>query len=351
MEGTNPFMTAPVTVWYNKGFSNLYSVFDIIKKADSARQFRLICTHTSPEFVGFLTCDLAAIEPVMQEDVDYLHYCLEFCEREGVRLFVPGRRMAYLAHHQADFANIGVKMLVAADGATLDLLDSKAGLYQRLAPESIVPIPDYAIIQSIAEYDAAVATLRAKHETICVKPNTGVYGLGFHILANTGREIDRILNGGTRKIGQALFRALLAEAESFQPLMVMQYLEGPERSVDCLADHGTLLRWVVRLKPSRENGAQLLEDNPEISRMTANLTRLLGLHGLFNVQFKESGGVPYLLEINPRMSGGLPFACHSGFNFPYWLLKMALGECPPDNLPHPRTGGRVAQVMTGVALR
>jgi hypothetical protein len=55
-----------------------------------------------------------------------------------------------------------------------------------------------------------------------------------------------------------------------------------------------------------------------------------------------------LLEINPRMSGGIPYACHSGLNFPYWALKMALGECTPDDIPHPKTGIQVAQVMTGV---
>jgi carbamoylphosphate synthase large subunit len=341
-------MTAPVTVWFNKGFSNLYSVFELIKDADIANQFRLICTHTYPGFIGFLTCDMAEVEPIVNDNEEYLKYCLEFCERENVRIFVPGRRRSYLADHQEDFDNIGVKMIIAADTQTLHMLDSKAALYERLEPESIVSIPGYAMVDSLEEYDKAVEYLRTQHQTICVKPNTGVYGLGFRILTDNGKEIDRIMNGDSLKIGYTLYRSLLAESDSFRKLMVMQYLEGRERSVDCLAEHGTLLRSVVRLKSTRENGAQLLEDNPEITDMTAKITQILGLHGMYNVQFKDSDGVPYLLEINPRMSGGLPYACHSGLNFPYWALKMALNECDPDDIPHPQTGMKVAQITIGV---
>jgi hypothetical protein len=138
---------------------------------------------------------LAEVEPVVKDDADYLRYCLDFCLREDVRLFVPGRRMAQLASQQEAFSDIGVRMIVAADTATLRMLDSKAALYERLAAESVVSIPDYAVVHTLEEYDAAVQNLRAKHETICVKPNTGVYGLGFRILTENGREIDRILNG------------------------------------------------------------------------------------------------------------------------------------------------------------
>ncbi|MNE89089.1 carbamoyl phosphate synthase-like protein [compost metagenome] len=45
----------------------------------------------------------------------------------------------------------------------------------------------------------------------------------------------------------------------------------------------------------------------------------------YNIQMKYGGAVPKLLEINPRMSGGLHVSCLSGINFPYLAVKSALG--------------------------
>jgi carbamoylphosphate synthase large subunit len=47
---------------------------------------------------------------------------------------------------------------------------------------------------------------------------------------------------------------------------------------------------------------------------------------IFNIQVKFNQGLPKLLEINPRMSGGLYFSCLSGVNFPYLAVRLLLGE-------------------------
>ena len=83
--------------------------------------------------------------------------------------------------------------------------------------------------------------------------------------------------------------------------------------------------------------------------LAARLTRRLRLDGVFNVQFRDGDGVPYLLEINPRMSGGLLYACLSGLCFPYWAVRLALGAAP-DLVPLPRTGLRVSKVNRAICL-
>ena len=73
------------------------------------------------------------------------------------------------------------------------------------------------------------------------------------------------------------------------------------------------------------------------------LTARFGCSNLFNVQFRDDRRQSYLLEINPRMSGGLPFACRSGLVLPYWAIRLALGTARPEDIPQPRTGIRVPQ--------
>jgi hypothetical protein len=132
--------------------------------------------------------------------------------------------------------------------------------------------------------------------------------------------------------------------------MVMRYLEGNERSVDCLADHGKLLRHVIRRKSGLPGGAQILEEHTEISAMAKRLTSLFRLNGLYNIQFRESGGIPYLLEINPRMSGGIHYTTPSGLNLPYWGVSHALGLCAEEEIPFPCPGARVGKADIGIVV-
>src|SRR5262249_51928125 len=116
------------------------------------------------------------------------------------------------------------------------------------------------------------------------------------------------------------------------------------------AQNGVLLRCVVRVKAAASEFGQLLEDNPRVEELTRRLAARLRLDGVFNVQFRDSEGVPYLLEVNPRMSGGLHYACLSGVAFPYWAARVALGTATPDDIPRPQTGLRVGKADRAVLL-
>ncbi|WP_295388405.1 ATP-grasp domain-containing protein [uncultured Thiodictyon sp.] len=56
-------------------------------------------------------------------------------------------------------------------------------------------------------------------------------------------------------------------------------------------------------------------------------------------------GLPHLLEINARMSGGLLYACQSGINFPYWNAVLALELAEPSAVPPPAEGIAIAPVQ------
>jgi len=336
------------TIWFNKGFSNLHSAIELIKRDDVDGRFRIICSHSASEFIGFLVADAFEIEPVWLNDDDYLEYCLDFCRRHSVDMFLPARRMVHLVANRDKFEAQGVQVMSVTDAPTLRLIENKAKLYDALLGEDIVPIPEYFVARDITAYDAAVAQLWDRFGSACVKPTESVFGLGFRVLTNKGTELDRLLNGDAIMIGANHLRSMLADAGTFRELIVMQYLEGQERSIDCLAHEGELVTSVIRLKAKSDGGAQLLEDNPAVRQTAEALTRRLGLSGLFNIQVRESGGIPYLLEINPRMSGGLPFACLAGVNIPYWAMRLAQGSCTADDIPQPETGRRVYQVTVGV---
>jgi hypothetical protein len=323
-----------VTVWLNKGLDNAWEVLRILRWSRRRGELRLLCTHPRRNYRGARYADDFEAEPENLGPAEYVAYCLDVAQRYQVRLFVPGRKVREIVAARERFARLGTHLLAAADGPTLDLLASKATVYAALARED-VRLPDYAIVNDLAGFDAAWARLRPRHEALCYKPAVSIYGLGFRIVADGTPLLERLHAGDPLMITLEEARRRLGRQGRFADLLVMQYLPGPERSVDCLGQHGELVRCVVRRKA--EDG-QMIEDNAAIAGLARRLTVHFGLTGLFNIQFRDDAGMPYLLEINPRMSGGLPYACQAGLALPYWAIRLALGTVAPTDVPQPRSG-------------
>ncbi|SDX54494.1 hypothetical protein SAMN05421783_1359 [Thiocapsa roseopersicina] len=128
--------------------------------------------------------------------------------------------------------------------------------------------------------------------------------------------------------------------------MLMEYLEGPERSVDCLAHQGELVAAVARLKHGRH---QSLETSGAAIEGARRLVERYRLDGIVNIQFRDTRGIPHLLEINARMAGGMLYSC-AALNLPYWSAMLALGLAQPHDVPAPREGLRVAPIGSALTL-
>ena len=240
--------------------------------------------------------------------------------------------------------------MVPGNRGVMLAIQHKASLYHLLAitggnGESAfpVPIPDWRIANTLAELETAYTELRRTHESVCFKPATGVFGHGFRRIVETGSALGRLMRGGpytaTSEIGLEEIRAIFT-GDGFEDLLLMPYLEGKERSIDCIAHEGRLIACINRLKISHDG--QMMEKNAEVEGYVDTICAKLRLSGVFNVQFKDHGTMPYLLEINSRMSGGLHKACKATqFPLPYWAVRVALGLTAPEDVPQPRTGSTI----------
>ncbi|MBF0345904.1 MAG: ATP-grasp domain-containing protein [Nitrospirae bacterium] len=338
-----------ITVWFNESFSSIYNVISDIREADTKGLFHILCSHRNPEFLGIAASHVSAVEPSGVTGEGYVEYCLEMCKRYEVKLFLPTRGAIALAQRYVDFIAIGTKLLSCADSNTLDIINNKARLYSNIDP-AIVNIPDYKTVTTVSEFEEAVGWLKERHSRLCLKPSVSVHGIGFKILANNITEYDCVMSDTGTKIGIEQMQGALKDKTVFKELMVMQYLEGAERSIDCLADNGSLIRLVIRLKSSELSYIQRFEHNPALTEIAKRLTAALRLNGIYNIQFKDSGSTHYLLEINTRMSGGLHYSTLSGLNIAYWALCLFSGQCTESDIPSPNTGLKIAKIPAAVVL-
>lgn len=329
-------------IWYNKTFSSLATALELIRRDDTDQRYHLLASNTHPHALAALAAHQYLQEPAGLTGAAYLDWCLHTCREQQIDILLPGKEAARISAERARFAAQGTRVLAVAEADVLHLLHDKAAFYQQVdLPQA--PPAEFGVVNNVEQFDQVWQQLRARHAKLCLKPASSVYGLGFAIIDETRDSGQLLMAGAQYQIGYADLRRSLAAQGECRTMLLMQYLAGLEYSVDCVADHGQLMCAVARQKSPQAGHGQLISQQPEIIAACAALCQQYGLNGNLNVQFRESharhngAAVPenklHLLEINPRMSGGIGMACLAGPNLPY--LALAGFDQGYANLPIP----------------
>ncbi|MDM0115184.1 ATP-grasp domain-containing protein [Variovorax sp. J22R133] len=336
----------PMRIWFNRPFALAYRVLSLIREADAARQFTLICTHKQAFFTGYAAADEWQVEPAdLDLDADaYRDWCLDFAVRQKIDVIVPGHETAALVRAGDMFAAHGIRLLAPAHAETLPKLHDKSWVYGQLADQHF--LASSVDLHHPGQLAEAVESIWAQGHRACIKPTVSVYGKGFYRLMHPD-DTRRPLRGLSL---DEWMRKSVAEDGTCAAQQVLEYLPGHEFSVDCVADQGHWVAGVVRKKAILSN-TQLLDDNPLLLRYAQCLIERFGLNGMINVQFKEDAqGMPRLLEINPRASGGIAMSCLSGINLPYLALRGFVDGYAGLAIPPARLGQRVTEIGVAISL-
>jgi biotin carboxylase len=344
-----PHLKVHMRVWFNRTFSSVYAAIGLIRGADTAGRFHLIYSNANPHVAAARVAHEFHTEPTGLDTEAYVDWCLAFCREHRVDIFITGKASTALAAGHARFAAQHTRVLSAAAPDQLELIHDKARFYAARNPPG-VPVAEFRPFETLAQFEAGYAQLRPRHGKLCVKPSNSVFGLGFAILDEQRSSAALLLAGAEYHIGLEDFRRGLGELGEFRTMLLMEYLDGPEYSVDCVGDQGRLVCAIARKKPVQAGRGQLIDMREEILDATAQLARTYGLNGVFNVQFREGAGKLRLLEINPRMSGGIGMACVAGPNLPFIALCGFADGFDGVVVPAVRNGIRVAELSAATEL-
>ena len=342
----NPSVTR---VWFNKTFSSIHAALTLIRQADTGQRYQLLGSNSNPHALGPLGADVRAIEPADLRGGAYLEWCLDFCRTQGVGIFVPGKEAALISAHKAEFAALNTRVLSAASAESLDRIHDKARFYA-CAQSPSAPPPVSETFEHIDQFDAAYAHLRTRYPVLCMKPAVSVYGIGFRRIVEDRSGFDLLMAGDAYRIDLPTLRDQLARAERFKTMLLMPYLSGHEFSVDCVADQGELICAVARRKPLHAGHGQEIVVREDIDLACRDLIRQFILNGNINIQFREGDEGLRLLEINPRMSGGIAMASLAGPNLPYIALAVFDRGRDAVDIPAIAAGMRVAELNQAICL-
>lgn len=322
-------MTKPC-VWFSRASSSLHPLLGLLKQPTAGGGLHLLVSHPQWDAPAMCGADEVFLEPDGLQGDAYVDWCLEACRTRSIQLLVPGRARPSISARRAEFEALGTEVLVAADADTLRLLEDKPQFLARI-PEDVALVSRYIKVNTVAEFTAAVESFRLEGGTACFKPGKSIFGLGFYVLNDRITPVSRLLDGHANVISLAEACDILGREESFRDVMVMEYLDGVEYSVDCVGQTGELVASVVRMKPKTsvsQDTSQTVGRNEAIEALARRLVARFSLDGLFNMQFRttSNGGPPRLLEINGRMSGGLALACLAGVNLLELAIALKLGQ-------------------------
>lgn len=310
-----------IRVWFNHWFSTSYRLIELMKE-DASEQIYVIGSNRQKDSVISLVCDEWYEEPDIDGE-DYINYCLIFCAEHGVDAFIPRRKMVEISRNIERFEQIGVRVMVD-DFATISLLNHKAAAYDFFKDCSGLHIPDFFIVNRRDQFEQAYQQLRTEYAQVCVKFVKDEGGMSFRKITENIDLFGQLKMYQGSSISYEMLTEALGSRAVFDELMVMPYLPGNEISVDCLQTKKGLIA-IPRNKGAARH--ERVEYKEEILRMTQSVMERIHLKYPCNIQYKLKDGIPYLLEVNTRMSGGLQMSCLAAqVNIPNIALNKLFGR-------------------------
>lgn len=310
------------TIWLNHWFSTAYNIINLIRQ-DKDIEFKVIGSNENEVSVLKAVCDEWYSEPDKVSDVEYVDFCLEFCKEHEVDVFLPHRHFQTISKYKNRFEDIGVSVVVD-DYSVVELLNDKKKAYSFFAEQNYLKVPEHYVVQNIDDFRKAYNDLVEKYDQVCTKFVHDEGGKSYRLIDNTRKGYAALFKKQNTRMTLDQLEEALMEREQFSPLMVMPYLEGDEISVDCLKTEQGLIA-IPRIKSITR--FERIEFDQELIDVCGKIYESVSLEMPCNIQFKYRKGIPYFLEINTRMSGGLHMACAAtGVNIPDIAVNKAMGK-------------------------
>lgn len=286
----------------------------------------IFASHRNERNEILSVADYSLTEP--EDPQKRLQFIQETIQNHGIHHIHTGRHSQWFEEHRTAIESTGATLTTGATGVDwLTLADEKVTFAQFMVQNGLPVVPSWRV-NNLAELKAHLLTPPFSDSPPCVKPVTGIYGMGFWRFDDNASSMDVFNHPEHRLVSPQQYIAAVSASESFNPLVLMPYLPGPEFSVDILANKGEILAAVGRRK---EEAIQYLVNEGSAWELACDCARVMKADGLVNVQTRNDvHGNPVLLETNMRPSGGVGYTHHSGVNLPGLFAAFKLGLTSED---------------------
>ncbi len=267
-------------------------------KALADQGFEVRTAGHGPYMPGLYMVDRSYVLP-RASDPRFADAVREVVERERIDVVLPviDDEIAALSAKRHRFRD-GV--LAIGSTSSVDACLDKWVLHERV--RDVLPVPVTRLGSRVDD--------EGPTGTCVVKPRRGSAAKGVRVLRQPPRSLG-------------------------DDVVVQEHLPGDEVSVDVFVNaDGQAIAAVPRMRLSTELGVSSCGctfRDPLLEQLALDAMATVGLRGVANVQFRfDADGDARLLEINPRVSGGMALTVAAGANLPLLAVREALGERVDD---------------------
>ena len=296
------------------------------------RKLKIITADMNPEAYGFHFADKGYTVPP-GDNPNFIPKILEICKKENPAVLFSwvDPELLPISRAKSKFETLCIKVALA-DPQAIETGQNKRKCYEFFKKDGIAP--EFRFAKSSSEFEKAVKELGFPKKPVCFKPSVS-YGMrGFRILKPSASRGEILFkekpDSAFADLDDVMQTLKEYEKKSNLPeLIVMEYLDGKEYTVDMLLERGRPVITIPRLRKVTSRGIStvaLLEKNTELMQKAEFVAKRLGLDFNANIQFKYGKSGPKLIEVQPRLAGTTVACVGAGANLPYLGLKIALGE-------------------------
>jgi predicted ATP-grasp superfamily ATP-dependent carboligase len=294
-----------------------------------SKGLRIAALNTESAIPAFSSrwCQRSFVCPSSEASVGYLDYLEQLLELTGVRVLISSSDSTVaLLRQNRERLEKRVCIALAKEPALAIAVNKEQTL--EIANRLGLPVPRGVPVKSVDEVKAALheiglpAVVKPIESWVCREDAVENDSTGKRIvsqLVTTPEEAQFAVKELTSAGGTTLFQ---------------QFLTGRREAMSFLYANGEMYarfaQWAKRTEPPL-GGQSVLRQSiaiPEdIGNQAERLVREIDLEGYSEVEFRrDSSGVPFLMEINPRLSASVEIAVRSGVDFPFLLYQWANGE-------------------------
>lgn len=224
---------------------------------------------------------------------------------------------------------ISCKIMVGEYDDLIEAYD-KGKVYDELKLNIPNHAPKYHIVSDYSAFIEAVEEIGYPNKKVVVKPRFGRGGRGVYILNNMLDYETIFKSKPVAEYPLEFFDKILKNKNTFEDLIIMEYLTDPYYSVYSLCENGKNL---FSLNHTREwgNASQTFRGkvyyDKEIEQVASKIIKKFNLSYTNNMEFAtaEDGRI-VLFDLNPRIGASSGIDKDIGFNFPLNALKLLLNE-------------------------
>lgn len=335
--------------------------YDLIRALRSAEDFRAVVVGVDANLTasGRHFVDHFVVVPMAGQDPDgYVQTLHQLCRTYRIDLVIPGSdaECRVLARHRESFPASGT-VIAVQQAATVEYMTDKFQLLSFLASHR-VEVGAYSAIPSAEHVPDALLALGYPNQRVVLKPRTSTGARGVLVVDARTRVASSSVTMDARGSGvctdNELLRAIHNGVLTISNYVAMPFYAGNIYDVDCLAQHGSAMCVIPRLRlwddplSPVSQGCRIQMDERVIAYVR-QLVGVLGIHGSCDFDIATDNlGNPRVLDASTRFSGSIGASFVAGANIPAQLVRILL------NLPLapcvPRDGSVLRPVTSFVLL-